>query len=69
MEIVPRPGESGFAVKAIAMGQGVNPYDLTNEVLNATTTFRDDELDTESNRQWIEGAVLKMAENIVRARS
>lgn len=69
IEIVPRPGESGYSVKAIAMGQGVNPYDLTNEVLNASTTFRDDELDTEANRQWIEGAVLKMAENIVRARS
>ena len=69
IEIVPRPGESGYAVKAIAMGQGVNPYDLTNEVLNASTTFRDDDLDTESIREWVEGVVLKMAENIVRARS
>lgn len=69
IEILPKTGEPGYAVKAIAMGQGVNPYDLTNEVLNATTTFRDDDLDTDANRQWIEGAVIKMAENIVRARS
>lgn len=68
IEIVSRTPEPGFAVKAIAMGQGVNPYDLTNEVLNASTTFRDDELDTEANRKWIEGAVIKMAENVVRAR-
>jgi hypothetical protein len=69
IDVVSKSGESGYAVKAIAMGQGVNPYDLTNEVLNASTTFRDEELDTESNRQWIEGVVIKMAENIVRARS
>lgn len=69
IDIVPRTDEPGYAVRAIAMGQGVNPYDLTNEVLNASTTFRDEDLDTDSNRQWIEGAVLKMAENIVRARS
>ena len=68
IEILPKATEPGFAVKAIAMGQGVNPYDLTNAVLNASTTFRDDELDTEANRKWIEGAVIKMAENIVRAR-
>jgi hypothetical protein len=69
IDVVPKTDESGYAVKAIAMGQGVNPYDLTNEVLNASTTFRDEELDTEQNRQWIEGVVIKMAENIVRARS